>query len=73
MQDQVKPENLYQELVLLEQKRYKAERSMRDLDAKHARGTITDAEYNEYQKRIQESLDKLKENIAQLRRKMLSF
>jgi hypothetical protein len=73
MQDQVKPENLYQELVLLEQKRYKAERSMRDLDAKHARGTITDAEYNEYQKKIQDSLDKLKENIAQLRRKMLSF
>ncbi len=73
MQDQVKPENLYQELVLLEQKRYKAERSMRDLDAKHARGTITDAEYNEYQKKIEESLSKLKENIATLRRKMLSF
>ncbi|MBN2150339.1 MAG: hypothetical protein JW839_02720 [Candidatus Lokiarchaeota archaeon] len=73
VQDQVKPENLYQELVLLEQKRYKAERSLRDLDAKHARGTITDAEYNDYQKKIQESLDKLKENIANLRRKMLSF
>jgi len=72
-QAQIKPENLYQELVLLEQKRYKAERSMRDLDAKHARGTITDAEYNDYQKKIQESLDKLKENIAQLRRKMLNF
>ncbi|MEX2684491.1 MAG: hypothetical protein Q6373_023170 [Candidatus Sigynarchaeota archaeon] len=71
--EQMKPENLYQELVLLEQKRYKAERSMRDLDAKHARGTITDAEYKDYQKKIQESLDKLKENIAQLRRKMLNF
>jgi len=59
--------------VLLEQKRYKAERSLRDLEAKHTRGVITDAEYNDYQRKIQESLDKLKENIAQLRRKMLAF
>lgn len=68
-----KPENLYQDLVLLEQKRYKAERSLRDLDAKHSRGTISDEEYEEYGVKIKESLDKLKENIAQLRRKMLSF
>lgn len=71
--DQVKPENLYQELVLLEQKRYKAERSLRDLEAKHSRGAITDAEYNEYGAKINASLEKLKENIAQLRRKMLNF
>src|SRR5271157_824984 len=68
-----KTENLYQDLVLLEQKRYKAERSLRDLDAKHARGVISDEEYGEYNEKIKESLDKLKENIAQLRRKMLSF
>jgi len=69
----MKTDNLYQELVLLEQKRYKAERSLRDLDAKHARGVISDEEYNEYNDKIKESLDKLKENIAQLRRKMLTF
>ncbi len=66
-------ENLYQQLVLLEQKRYKAERSLRDLDGKHARGAITDSEFQEYQDKVKESLEKLKESINELRRKMISF
>jgi hypothetical protein len=66
-------ENLYQQLVLLEQKRYKAERSLRDLEAKHSRGSITDEEYTEYNEKITESLNKLKESIAELRRKMISL
>ena len=66
-------ENLYQKLVLLEQKRYKAERSIRDLNAKHARGSITDEEYKSYEGKLNERLEKLKEQIAELRRKMITF
>jgi len=66
-------ENLYQQLVLLEQKRYKAERSMRDLDAKHAKGLISDDEHKAYQEKISGGLDKIKQQIADIRRKLISF
>lgn len=66
-------ENLYQQLVLLEQKRYKAERSLRDLDAKHAKGLISDDEHKSYQEKIAGGLDKIKQQIADIRRKLISF
>jgi hypothetical protein len=66
-------ENLYQQLVLLEQKRYKAERSMRDLDAKHAKGVINEGEYKNYLEKIVGGLDKIKTQIADIRRKLISF
>ncbi len=66
-------ENLYQQLVLLEQKRYKAERSLRDLDAKHSKGLISDDEHKTYQEKITGGLDKIKQQIADIRRKLISF
>jgi hypothetical protein len=66
-------ENLYQQLVLLEQKRYKAERSLRDLDAKHAKGLISDDEHKSYQEKISGGLEKIKQQIADIRRKLISF
>ncbi|MBN2152425.1 MAG: hypothetical protein JW839_13315 [Candidatus Lokiarchaeota archaeon] len=66
-------ENLYQQLVLLEQKRYKAERSLRDLEAKHSKGLISDDEHRSYQEKISGGLDKIKQQIADIRRKLISF
>ncbi len=66
-------ENLYQQLVLLEQKRYKAERSLRDLNAKHGRGMVQDSEYQAYQEKINATLDKIKDQITEIRRRLMSF
>ena len=66
-------ENLYQQLVLLEQKRYKAERSVRDLDAKHNKGLVNDAEYKNYMEKINAGLEKIKTQISDIRRKLISF
>ncbi|MHA1717275.1 MAG: hypothetical protein ACTSXP_16640 [Promethearchaeota archaeon] len=69
----VSHENLYQQLVLLEQKRYKAERSLRDLNAKLNRGLISENEYNEYNRKLNESLEKIKNQITDIRRKLISL
>nr|MDO8114682.1 hypothetical protein [Candidatus Sigynarchaeota archaeon] len=66
-------ENLYQQLVLLEQKRYKAERSLRDLEAKHAKGLISNEEFTSYQEKLAGGLEKIKTQIADIRRKLISF
>ncbi|MHA1848045.1 MAG: hypothetical protein ACTSXU_10400 [Promethearchaeota archaeon] len=66
-------ENLYQQLVMLEQKRYKAERSLRELNAKHNRGQLTEKDFNEYEAKIKASLDKIKSQITELRRRMLAL
>ncbi|MHA1684087.1 MAG: hypothetical protein ACTSUE_24320, partial [Promethearchaeota archaeon] len=72
----VKPintDNLYQQLVLLEQKRYKAERSIRDLNAKHGKGQVTDDEFKEYDEKLRGSLEVVKEQINELRRRLISM
>lgn len=69
----ISTDNLYQQLVLLEQKRYKAERSIRDLNAKHNKGQISDSEFQEYEERLQASLAKIKEQITDLRRRLISL
>ncbi|MFX0100876.1 MAG: hypothetical protein ACFFCS_14975 [Candidatus Hodarchaeota archaeon] len=66
-------ESMYQQLVLLEQKRYKAERSLRDLNAKQAKGVITEDEYRQFFDKINSSLEKIKEEITDIRRKLISF
>ncbi|MHA1682225.1 MAG: beta strand repeat-containing protein [Promethearchaeota archaeon] len=72
----VKPashENLYQQLVLLEQKRYKAERSMRDLTAKHSKGLVSDDEFNQYKAKLDATLGKIKSQISDIRRRLISI
>ncbi|MHA1700216.1 MAG: hypothetical protein ACTSWN_15340, partial [Promethearchaeota archaeon] len=66
-------EGVYAELVKLEQKKYKAERSLRDLKAKFTKGILTEEEYNNYKKKFEDALENIKENIATLRRQLVNF
>ena len=60
-------EGLYAELVKLEQKKYKAQRSIRDLTAKKEKGILSADEYNQYKAKFDEALKKINESIADLR------
>ncbi|MBD3188438.1 hypothetical protein GF325_16525 [Candidatus Bathyarchaeota archaeon] len=66
------PESMYQKLVLLEQKRYKAERSLRDLNAKYNKGIITDDEFANYKEKLTVTLEKIKNQISDIRRRLIS-
>nr|MDO8110025.1 hypothetical protein [Candidatus Sigynarchaeota archaeon] len=66
-------EGLYGELVKLEQKKYKAQRSLRDLKAKKDKGILTDEEFQQYQVKFEEALEKINEKIAEIRRKLVNF
>ncbi|MFX0101698.1 MAG: hypothetical protein ACFFCS_19190 [Candidatus Hodarchaeota archaeon] len=69
----VSTETVYQNLVALEQKRYKAERSLRELDGKLANGAISEQDHKQYYDKIKKSLDAVKEQITDLRRKLINF
>nr|MDO8086311.1 hypothetical protein [Candidatus Sigynarchaeum springense] len=66
-------EGLYGELVKMEQKKYKAQRSLRDLKAKKEKGILTDEEYEQYRVKFEEALDKINEKIGEIRRKLVNF
>ncbi|MHA1682228.1 MAG: hypothetical protein ACTSUE_14925 [Promethearchaeota archaeon] len=72
-QKPVSHEGLYAELVKLEQKKYKAERSLRDLNAKFSKGILSEEEYKTYKSKFEEALEKIKENINAIRRQLVSF
>jgi hypothetical protein len=65
-------EGLYGELVRLEQKKYKAQRSIRDLKAKKEKGILSDEEYNQYLEKFEEALNTINERIAAIRRKLVN-
>ncbi len=66
-------EGLYGELVKMEQKKYKAQRSLRDLKAKKDKGILNDEEYEQYRIKFEDALDKINEKIAEIRRKLVNF
>ncbi|MBN2150937.1 MAG: hypothetical protein JW839_05815 [Candidatus Lokiarchaeota archaeon] len=66
-------EGLYGELVKLEQKKYKAQRSLRDLKAKKEKGILSDEEYEQYRVKFEEALEKINEKIGDIRRKLVNF
>jgi hypothetical protein len=66
-------EGLYGELVKMEQKKYKAQRSLRDLKAKKEKGILSDEEYEQYRVKFEEALEKINEKIAEIRRKLVNF
>jgi tetratricopeptide (TPR) repeat protein len=66
-------EGLYGELVKLEQKKYKAQRSLRDLEAKYNKSIISATEFEDYKAKFTEALDRINEAIADIRRKLVDF
>ena len=66
-------EGLYGELVKMEQKKYKAQRSLRDLKAKKEKGILNDEEYKQYEAKFEEALERINEKISDIRRKLVNF
>jgi hypothetical protein len=65
-------EGLYGELVRLEQKRAKAQRSIHDLKAKKENGILSNEEYDEYMGKFEEVLNSITERIDSIRRKLVN-
>ncbi|MFX0100588.1 MAG: hypothetical protein ACFFCS_13520 [Candidatus Hodarchaeota archaeon] len=66
-------QNLYAQLVKLEQRKYKAQRSIRDLNAKMEKGILTKEEYEQYREKFQDALKRVENKIAELRRRLMNF
>ncbi|HME50719.1 MAG TPA: hypothetical protein VKM55_00750 [Candidatus Lokiarchaeia archaeon] len=65
-------ESLYQQLVLLEQKRFKADRNIQGLETKHNKGILDDDEFKSYMNINIAGLEKIKNEITAIRRKLIS-